>query len=152
MAYPNIFEPSTTRNLIERIDKLTPASQRLWGKMGVAEMLAHCSVPYQQLLGERHDKTTIFMKWIVKTFFKSSMVNEVPFKRNLPTAPSFIIKEEKNFDEEKKRLQHYVQKVQEMGSAAMEGREQVTIGKLSSLEWNNLLYKHLDHHLQQFGV
>jgi hypothetical protein len=152
MAYPNIFEESTTTELDKRIDELTPSTQRLWGKMGVAEMLAHCCIPYEQVLGERNDKTPFLMKWIVKTFFKSSMVNEVPYKKNLPTPPAFIIKEEKNFEWEKQRLKHYVRKIQVMGPAAIEGKEQSSIGKLTSQEWNNLLYKHLDHHLKQFGV
>jgi len=26
------------------------------------------------------------------------------------------------------------------------------LGKLTAVEWSNMLYKHLDHHLRQFGV
>jgi len=152
MAYPNIFDASTTRDLHNRIDKLSPSTQRLWGKMGVAEMLAHCAMPYRQILGEQFTPPSFFMKWLVKNFFKTSMVNEVPYKKNLPTSPAFVIREEKNFEQEKNKLKQYIQKIQEMGQDAFEGREQATIGKLSSREWNNLLYKHLDHHLQQFGV
>jgi hypothetical protein len=109
-------------------------------------------MPYRQILGEQFTPPSFFMKWLVKNFFKTSMVNEVPYKKNLPTSPAFVIREEKNFEQEKNKLKQYIQKIQEMGQDAFEGREQSTIGKLSSKEWNNLLYKHLDHHLQQFGV
>ncbi|MCJ8164098.1 hypothetical protein MKJ04_04535 [Pontibacter sp. E15-1] len=31
-------------------------------------------------------------------------------------------------------------------------QESHSFGRLSSQEWNNMFYKHLDHHLSQFGV
>ena len=39
----NLFEGETVDEIVSRIDKLQPTSQRYWGKMDVAQMLAHCS-------------------------------------------------------------------------------------------------------------
>ena len=80
------------------------------------------------------------------------MVNEVPYKQNLPTAPSFIRTEQFDVDKEKERLINLIKTIQEMGAEKLAATPSLSLGMLSANEWNNLLYKHIDHHLQQFGV
>ena len=62
------------------------------------------------------------------------------------------MKDEKNFETEKKRLLDYIRRTQELGEGYFDGKESMSFGKLSKTEWNNLFYKHLDHHLKQFGA
>jgi hypothetical protein len=62
------------------------------------------------------------------------------------------MKEEKNFEAEKKRLIDYLKKSVELGEVYFDGKESLSFGKMTVAEWNNLFYKHLDHHLTQFGV
>lgn len=153
MAFPNIYSPETTVELATRISSLTNETPALWGKMNAGQMLSHCCVAYQQVLGENTDKPGMMMKWMLKTFFKQSMVNEVPYRPNLPTGPTFV-RLNQNFDieTEKGKLIAYVQKIQELGPEELSARPSLSLGKLSAMEWNNLLYKHIDHHLRQFGV
>jgi hypothetical protein len=153
MAFPNIYSPETTVELATRISSLTNETPALWGKMNAGQMLSHCCVAYQQVLGENTDKPGMIMKWMLKTFFKQSMVNEVPYRTNLPTGPTFV-RLNQNFDieTEKGKLIAYVQKIQELGPEQLSARPSLSLGKLSAMEWNNLLYKHIDHHLRQFGV
>ena len=93
------------------------------------------------------------MKWMLKTFLKTSMVNEVSYKPNLPTGPTFIrIDQTFDIEEEKMKLKGYIQKIQELGPEKLAEKPSLTLDKLTPLEWNNLLYKHIDHHLCQFGV
>ena len=68
------------------------------------------------------------------------------------TAPAFLITDARDFKVEKARLIEYIQKVEKLGANYFEYKESVSLGKLNSFEWNNLFYKHLDHHLSQFGV
>lgn len=152
MALPNIFDPSTTNDLIHRINQLTPMTQRRWGKMNVDQMLAHICVPYEQALAERNDGPNAIMKIMLRLFFKQSMVNEVPYKQNLPTAPAFMIVDRRDFEREKSRIISYIQKIEKLGPDYFDGKEQISLGKLNAIQWNNLLYKHIDHHLRQFGV
>lgn len=152
MALPNLYTTEGTEAIIARINQLSPISQRRWGKMNVSQMLAHCCVPFEQLLGERNDGPNMMMKIMLRLFFKGSMTNEVPYKPNLPTAPSFIIVDQRDFEKEKQRLIQYVRKPLELGEAHFENKYQISLGNLTALEWNNLLWKHLDHHLRQFGV
>ena len=120
--------------------------------MKVDQMLAHCCVPYEQALGLRQDGPNFFMKWMLRLFFRKGMVNEVPYKQSLPTAPAFVIADRRNFEREQARLKAFIRQFAAPGRAHYEGKEQISLGKLSADEWNNLMFKHLDHHLRQFGV
>jgi hypothetical protein len=92
------------------------------------------------------------MVFVLRTFLKKLVTNEVPYKKNSQTAPQFIIKDEKDFEREKNRLIQYIQKVQELGENHFDGKYYYSFGNMTKTEWNNMFYKHLDHHLKQFGV
>lgn len=82
----------------------------------------------------------------------NSVVSEKPYPKNNQTAPQFIIKDERNFNIERDRLIAYLNKTHELGQSNFEGKESLSFGKLSAVEWNNMFAKHLDHHLNQFGI
>jgi hypothetical protein len=152
MALPDIFSKSETDKMIGRINNLSPATQPNWGTMSVAQMLAHCNVSYEMIYENMHKKPNAFMKIILKTLIKNKVVDETPYKHNSRTAPQFIIKETKDFAIEKQRLIGYINKTQQLGAAYFDNKESHSFGALTKTEWNNMLYKHLNHHLAQFGV
>ncbi len=153
MALPNVFTKEVADEIVARINKLKPESQRLWGKMDVARMLAHCCVTYEMVYEPgKHRKPNPIMGLILKLFVKRVVVGEKPFKKNNPTAPQFIIKSDRDFETEKARLMAYVEKTQELGENEFDGKVSTSFGVLNKTEWNNMFYKHLDHHLTQFGV
>jgi hypothetical protein len=148
----NIFEKSISDELTARIEALKPDSLPLWGKMSVDQMLAHCSVAYEMAYTDKHPKPNALMRFLLKTFVKSGVVNEKPYPKNARTAPVFVISDKRDFEKEKSKLIGYLQKTQELGSDYFEGKESPSFGAMTAQEWNNLFYKHLDHHLTQFGV
>ncbi|MGZ5193719.1 MAG: DUF1569 domain-containing protein [Kaistella sp.] len=149
----NIFDAKDAQNYIDRINKLSPETQRKWGKMTVDQVLAHLNVAYETIYEqEKHPKPNFIAGFILKNFVKSKTVNELPYKQNLPTGPMFIIKGNKDFELEKKRLIGFIQKTQQLGREAFDGKMSHSFGKLTAQEWNNMLAKHLNHHLEQFGV
>lgn len=152
MALPNIFQPEVGERVIARIEKLSPHTQPEWGKMNVTQMLAHCNVTYEMSLETKHAKPSAFARFLLKAFVKKGVVNEVPYRKNLRTAPAFLIADEREFAREKERLIQYIRTVCSMGEKAFEGREAHSFGIMTAAEHNNMFYKHLDHHLTQFGV
>lgn len=148
----DIFTKPVTDEVIARVNALKPTSQPGWGKMSVDQMLAHCNVTYEMVYEDKHPKPKGFTKWMMKTFIKKIVVNEKPFKKNGRTAPQFLMTEEKNFNAEKERLINYLLKTQELGEAHFDNKESHSFGPLTKNEWNNMFYKHLDHHLTQFNV
>lgn len=153
MALPSIFEPSVTFTFIERLNKITPESKPLWGKMNAGQMLAHCNVSYEYVYEPgKYKPMPGILKFIMKLLVKNKVVNETPYKQNAPTGPDFKIVEDKSFSAEKERLIGFIQKTQQLGANHFEGLESHSFGKLNAVEWNNMFYKHLDHHFRQFGV
>ncbi len=152
MALPNIFTNLVSEQVIDRINQLTPITQPKWGKMSVDQMLAHCSVSYELIYENKHLKSNAFMKFILKLLVKNKVVSEEPYQQNGQTAPQFVVKEYKDFEVEKNRLINYIRKTQELGENYFDGKESHSFGALNITEWNNMFYKHLNHHLTQFGV
>jgi hypothetical protein len=148
----NVFDQEVTAELISRINKLTANSKPQWGKMSVDQMLAHCCVSYEFVYEDIHPKVNPVKVLLLKMVVKKFVVNEKPYSRNSRTAPEFIMKGSKDFEAEKKRLIGYISKTQKEGEAYFDGKESSSFGKLNKVEWNNMFYKHLDHHLNQFGV
>lgn len=149
----NVFDAKDAQNYIDRINNLTPETKGSWGKMTVDQMLAHCNVSYEMVYEpEKHKKPGAIAKFILKAFVKSKVVGEKAYSQNGPTAPQFIVSDRKNFEEEKKRLIGFIQKTQQLGASAFDGKESFSFGKLKAQEWNNMFAKHLNHHLSQFGV
>jgi hypothetical protein len=148
----NIFNQNDTAEIIARIDSLTPLTNPVWGKMDVAQMLAHCNVTYEMVYENKHPKPKGLMKLILKLLVKNVVVNEKPYKHSSKTAPAFIITNTKDFNVEKNRLIDFIKKTQGLGENHFEGKESHSFGTLTSKEWNNMFYKHLNHHLNQFGV
>ncbi|MGL6128047.1 DUF1569 domain-containing protein [Chryseobacterium artocarpi] len=149
----NVFDAKDAQNYIDRINKLVEDTHGLWGKMTVDQMLAHCCVTYEMIYEpEKHKKPGAIAKFILKTFVKPKVVGEKSYPRDSPTAPQFLVTGRKNFDEEKVRLIGFIQKTQQLGADAFDGKESFSFGKLNAQEWNNMCAKHLNHHLSQFGV
>ena len=152
MALPNIFTPEVAQGVIDRINKLTPATVPQWGKMNATQMLAHCNVPYEMVYESIHPKPNALMVWLISLMAKETVVSEKPYPRNMRTAPAFLIKDKRNFEKEKNRLIDYIKRTQQLGESHFDQKPSHSFGKLTVTEWNNMFYKHLDHHLTQFGV
>ncbi len=147
----SLFDQTTYNNIAARINKLTPGSQRLWGKMNVSQMLAHCKAAFTVPLSEQPMKRSmlgLMLGWA----FKSKLYNESPWKQNLPTSPSFIIRDEREFDKEKTELTDLINKFFTRGPAQVGKFPHPMFGSFTSEQWGQSMYKHLDHHLRQFGV
>jgi hypothetical protein len=149
----NIFLKEVTGEIINRINKLNPNSKPLWGKMTVAQMLAHCNVTYAYTYEpEKFKKPNFFMQIILKTIVKKYVLSPKPYKQNGRTGPDFIIADERNFEMEKEKLVQNIIRTQQLGEKHFDGLENLSFGKMSAEEWDTMFSKHLNHHLTQFGV
>ena len=122
------------------------------GQNECAQMLAHCNVTYEGVYTDKHPKATGLKRFILKLLVKNAVVSEKPYPKNSRTAPEFLISDEREFNNEKQRLIDYIHKTQQLGEGYFDGKDSNSFGALTITEWNNLFYKHLDHHLTQFDV
>lgn len=152
MHWNNLFDKNEVNKTIDRINHLNQNSQPLWGKMNVTQMLAHLNVAYEFIYTDKHPKPSGLKKFLVKLIAKKTVTGPKPYKRNTRTAPEFLIGDDRDFEKEKNRLIEHLKKTQELGAAHFDGKESHSFGPLTEKEWNTLFAKHLEHHLQQFGV
>ena len=152
MALPNVFSREVADKLIHRINTLSPATQPQWGKMSAPQVLAHCNVTYEMIYEDKHPKPNFLLRLIFKLFVKKIVVGEKPYPKSSQTAPAFIITTHKDFEIEKNRLIDFINKTQSLGEDNFDNKMSHSFGVLNKTEWNNMLYKHLEHHLTQFGV
>jgi hypothetical protein len=133
----------------KRVDQLNENSTRLWGKMTVGQMCWHCTYPLKMAIENKPNTSN--GNWFIKTFFKKSMFSDKPYRKNLPTAPQLRAAEEKDFTTEYEKLKSLVD-----GFYKVRDREtwypHPMFGSFTKEQWGQMQYKHLDHHLRQFGV
>ncbi len=148
----NSFDLNGSTEFINRINKLTIDSKPQWGKMSVDKMFAHCCVTYEMIFEDKHKRPGKFKGFLIKALIKPMVCTEKPYKKNGRTHPAFLIVDERIFEVEKTRLINYIKQVQELGEKHFDNKESHSFGPLTTVEWNNMFSKHLDHHLTQFGV
>ena len=146
----NLFEPSAAQEVLSRLGNITASTPAQWGKMNAAQMMAHCQAPFQVYFGEMRLKLGL-MGLLFGKMAKKKLFGPQPWARNLPTAPQFRISDEREFSAERQKLMVYVSRFSNEGYT-ITSTVHPFFGKLSSQEWATLAYKHLDHHLKQFGV
>jgi hypothetical protein len=147
----NLFDSSPYNEIMQRLNSLTPQSQRKWGKMDVAQMLAHTGQALKLPLS-KEKMPRIFIGRLLGWMIKSKLYNDSPWKQSLPTAPDFIIKDQRVFDEEKVKLSELIRAFHEAGPDGITRFAHPFFGKFSADQWGKSMYKHLDHHFQQFGA
>ena len=149
----NLFDPAVASQIKTRLGKLGPHSDRRWGKMTAPQMLAHCSVSMQWAVGEVVPETGAFPVRLIGRLVKPMVFrNEAPLRKNSPTAKSLIVADERDLGKERDRLSGLIDRFAAGGAAGCTTNPHSFFGKLTPEEWAMLMYKHLDHHLRQFGV
>lgn len=146
----NLFETTTANEIITRLDKIQPDAQPKWGKMNAAQMMAHCQQPFYVFFGEKKLKRGL-MGILFGKAAKKKLTSHKPWPHNLPTAKAFKISDPKEFQTEKAKLINEINRFAHDGYTVT-AQKHPFFGKMSSQEWATLAYKHLDHHLQQFGA
>jgi len=149
----DMFAESTTREFVERVNKLDSTSTPEWGKMNVSQMLRHCAIVLDITFGEKDLKrpfvSYLFGKMALKGILKD--VNK-PLGKNSPTHKELIIENTGDFEQERENLIQKINKFHGLNQFDLNNRVHPFFGKMNIKEWNITSYKHLDHHLTQFNV
>jgi len=148
---PTLFQSTDRDALLARLAQLRPDSPRQWGTMTPAQALRHCALALETATGDRPMKQKFIGK-ILAPLVRKSILGAKPFSRNSPTDPSFRVAEDRDFAADRTRLTELIARFVERGPAEAGKAPHAFFGKLSGDEWGALMYKHIDHHLQQFSA
>ncbi len=148
---PSLFDKSCQDQFLARIERMRPDSKRAWGKMDAAQALAHCALALEAATGDAQLSRPLparMLGWL----FKGWVLGDKPFAKNSPTHPMLVMTSPNDFERERKRMVAALRKFHELGPDSAARYEHAFVGKLTGDEWGRMQYKHIDHHLRQFGV
>ncbi len=148
---PSLFESADRASLEARLRALQPESPRQWGKMNAAQMLAHCCCPLEAATHVRPSRQRWLGK-VIAPLVRKGALGDRPFSKSSPTDPTFVVSDAREFDRERARLLELMDQFVAKGPESAAQVEHSFFGRLNGDEWGRLSYKHLDHHLRQFGV
>ncbi len=145
----SLFDEPTHDAVLRRINAIEEKTIPQWGKMTAAQMFAHTVIPIEVVLEKRPPvgKPNFLMKWL----FKKMMYNDRLFKKNMPTPRVFRIEEDKEYTIEKNNLLGAVNDAYGFRNKNTWPKHPM-FGEFTTQQTGQMLFKHLDHHLRQFGV
>ena len=147
-----VYNPNTIQELTQRIEKIQDNSKAQWGKMNAYQMLVHCVKNEEMLQGKRAYKRNFIGKIFGKMALKSILKDEMPLKKNQPTHPEFVITQQGQVAQPKQQLMALVREYEHLSTRKAGELVHPFFGKMSHEQLGKYAYKHLDHHLNQFGV
>jgi hypothetical protein len=151
----NLFDPTQVDEVRQRILGLRPESERQWGSMTLAQTLAHCTSAFQMAMGSVNAKRAPFPANILGRLIKPLVFgDDKPIRRNSPSAPELFPADVKqgDFECERAQLVTAVDGFASRGPSCCSQFPHPFFGPLKPQQWAILMYKHLDHHLRQFGA
>ncbi len=151
----NLFDLSLAGDIKQRIMKLHHQSQPLWGKMAVAQTLAHCGSGLEMAMGVIKANRAPFPANVLGQLIKPLVFgNDKPMRRNSPSSPELFTADHTkcDFERERGQLMAAIDRFAKQGAAGCSQHPHPFFGPLKPGQWAILMYKHIDHHLRQFGV
>ena len=146
-----LFDKDAYDEITGRIAKLSAATNSKWGKMDVSQMLAHCAALFKVSLSQTR-MPRMFLGRLIGWMIKSKLYDESAWKQGLSTSPDFMIKDQRDFAVEKTKLAEQIGRFYNAGPAGITKYPHPFFGRFTTDQWGKSMYKHLDHHLKQFGV
>ncbi|MEQ6120883.1 DUF1569 domain-containing protein [Reichenbachiella sp. MALMAid0571] len=147
----SLYDEDHYASIIQRIASLSSDTQPEWGKMTVAQMLAHCAEIVEVTHGKPLLNTPFYIK-IIKGVIRKLVVDNNPYPKNTKTHPQYKQTEEKDFQTEKKRLLNIMDEFVNDPKEEAAKKEHPLFGPMTEEEKGWSMYKHIDYHLNQFGV
>jgi hypothetical protein len=148
----NLFEPSSANEVKKRLAQLQQDSPRQWGTMNAPQALAHCAASMEWAVGDRIPPHMFFASLLGRAIKPKVLGDDAPFRRNSPTSKDLVVHDDRNIETERQRLLALIDRFIAAGPAGCTTHPHSFFGRMTPGEWAILTYKHLDHHLRQFGV
>ena len=150
MTQKSLLDTASYEACVNRIERLNSDAQPEWGSMTAGQMLAHCA-EIQEVNNGKNLKNTPFIAKLFKGMIRKMVLDSSEYPKNSKTHPQYVQYGEKDFDQEKSRLLIAIKTFHEMDTTQL-AQKHPFFGTMSPEEKGWAMYKHLDHHLNQFNV
>ena len=144
-----IFDRELRGQLVRRIAAVQGTETARWGKMNAVQMISHIEASARMAMGEVTAKPKRTpLKWGP---IRHLVICTLPFPKGAPTAPELLLPATRPLEELKADLGRHIETLAARGRDG-EWPEHPAFGRATGTEWGVLLYRHMDHHLRQFGA
>ena len=144
-----LFDDGTRDEILARLDRLRPEPPR-WGRMNASQMLCHTADQLRSALGELDGEVVRSplayppLNWL--------FIYVLPWPRGKAKSPPSLLQTRPTmWDADRAALRTLIHRFAERGEQAP-WPASPAFGKISGRAWGVLAYRHLDHHLRQFGA
>jgi hypothetical protein len=140
--------------IVRRLHTVVPESPRRWGRMSAHQMLCHLTDVFRSSMGERRVKSTLPIVAQVPVRWVAIWL-PLRWPRGFPAPPEWdqmiAGTPPSNFEQDRSELLRIFARFTEQ-PRTFAWSEHAIFGHLSDREWQRLGYRHMDHHLRQFGA
>lgn len=144
-----MFNEADRKSLGTRMDGLTLEHQPNWGKMNCAQMLAHLTDAVRMALAEIEIPPRPGPLRLAP--IRYAVIHMLPFPKGAPTAPQLLERRAESAAAEVAALKEVMERMASLGGKK-DWVEHPAFGRMTEKDWGVLVYRHVDHHLRQFGV
>jgi hypothetical protein len=148
----NLYDLQTAAEMKSRLARLQPDAKPLWGTMSPAQAIEHCSRGMEMATGDRRPPRTLIGRVIGPLIKRVALGNDAPMRPNSPTVPELVVADTRELSVERLRLNQLIDRFVAAGPASCTDYPHSFFGRLTPDQWSELMHKHLDHHLRQFGA
>ena len=143
---PTLLDSADRAALLERLRRLQPSTRPQWGTFTAPRLVCHLADALRIGLGDRTAQRvdTLVSRTLVKWLVVYSPLRPPPGK--IQTAPEMLATEPTSWAEDLATLEQLVAR-----SATPAAAVHPFFGPLTPDGWGRLGWKHMDHHLRQFG-
>jgi hypothetical protein len=147
----SLRNPIGRQSILNRLAALTPQHRRRWGRMEPAQLLPHLATVLRMALGERRLEGTPPGR-IRGALLRYLVLYCLPWPKGKIQAPASAFSAPSAGWEQDRRV--VVELIERFATFSPErmGADHPVFGPMSARDWDVLQYRHLDHHLRQFGV
>lgn len=146
----SIFDPVTREEIVNRIGFLNQQSKARWGRMDVFQMLRHCTLCEEMMLGQLKIKRVFAGRLLGKMILKKVLKDDRPFGKNSPTSPVLKTTHESGDTELQKK--EWINRIGQYATYTDPNFVHPFFGPMTKEQIGFFAYKHADHHLRQFGA
>ena len=144
----SIWQDEATRELHGRVARLGWDAPAQWGKFTAPKMVCHLADSLKMAMGDL--KVPSKKLPIRFTPLKQLIIYVLPFPKGAPTAPALLARAPQEWANDVADVQALLDRAAS-ARTTVSWPEHPAFGKLSKKAWGVLIYRHMGHHLKQFG-
>ncbi len=151
MVPRSLRDPAGRRTILDRLARLTPSNPRLWGRMEPAQLLPHLATGLGFALGEQKMEGTPPGP-LRAAIFRYLAIHLLPWPKGKIQAPRGAFNTPSlGWERDREIVAELIERFA-IAPPQKLGAVHPMFGRMEPHDWDVLQYRHLDHHLRQFGV